>query len=115
MMTINEKETTPIKMDDKMLNGKSGNKQQDIFGVGRSLVFRENFKNDTKKSQCTCLEKYYFPRQYLEVKPEYYCEHCKGFENDVKAVYFRHCTLHRLAKPADVNCSVTQKYIKHAF
>lgn len=48
MMTINEKETTPIKMDDKMLNGKFGNKQQDIFGVGRSLVFRENFKNNTK-------------------------------------------------------------------
>lgn len=71
MMTISEKETTPIKMDDKMLNGKFGNKQQDIFGVGRSLVFRDNFKNNTKKSQCTCLEKYYFPRQYLDVKPEY--------------------------------------------
>lgn len=31
MMIINEKETTPIKMDDKMLNGKFGNKQQDIL------------------------------------------------------------------------------------
>lgn len=56
-----------------------------------------------------------FPRQFLEVEPEYYREHCKGFENDVKGVYFRHCTLHRLAKPDDVNYSVTQKYIKHAF
>lgn len=86
-----------------------------MLGVGRSLVFRENFKNNTRNAQDTCLGKYYFPRQYLEVEPDYYCEHCKGFENDVKAVYFRHCTLHRLAKPADVNYSVTQKYIKHAF
>lgn len=86
-----------------------------MFGVGRSLVFRENFKNNTRNAQCTCLGKYYFPRQFLEVEPEYYREHCKGFENDVKAVYFRHCALHRLAKPADVNYYVTQKHIKHAF
>lgn len=82
-----------------------------MFGVGRSLVFRENFKNNTRNAQDTCLGKYYFPRQFLEVEPDYYCEHCKGFENDVKAVYFRHCTLPRLAKPADVNYSVTQKFI----
>lgn len=82
-----------------------------MLGVGRSLVFRENFKNNTINAQDTCLGKYYFPRQFLEVEPDYYCEHCKGFENDVKAVYFRHCTLPRLAKPADVNYSVTQKFI----
>lgn len=82
-----------------------------MLGVGRSLVFRENFKNNTRNAQDTCLGKYYFPRQFLEVEPDYYCEHCKGFENDVKAVYFRHCTLPRLAIPADVNYSVTQKFI----
>lgn len=78
-----------------------------MLGVGRSLVFRENFRNNTRNAQDTCLGKYYFPRQFLEVEPDYYCEHCKGFEND----YFRHCTLPRLAKPADVNYSVTQKFI----
>lgn len=112
MVTINEKETTPIKMDDTLLNG-TFRKDGSLATSNRTCLesadrwFLERIlKNNTRNAQCTCLGKCYFPRQFL-VEPEYYREHCKGFENDVKAVFFRHCTLYRLAKPADVNYSVT--------
>lgn len=68
MMTINEKETTPIKMDDKLLIGTF--RKDGSLATSNSLVFRENFNNNTRNAQCTCLGKYYFPRQFLEVEPE---------------------------------------------
>lgn len=92
MMTINAKGTTPIKMDDKLLNGTF--RKDGSLATSNSFVLRDNLKNNTRNAQCTCLGKYYFPRQFLEVEPECYREHVKGLKTTLRVSIFgiAYCT-----------------------
>lgn len=56
-----------------------------------------------------------FSKTFSKIKRGCYRERFEGFNNDVNAGHFRHCTLRRLVKHTDINSFVFKECNKHAF
>lgn len=91
-----------------------------MFGVGRSLFLVRNLK---KKNRNTLVDVHVwymfkeilFSKTFSKIKRGCYRERFEGFNNDVNAGHFRHCTLRRLVKHTDINSFVFKECNKHAF